>query len=126
MSRLTVRSPARAIVAALAAVALLAGCGSSGGDAKSTVDQIAAKLGAETSLADMKTAIPDAQFTAYVRCVAQFIHDKGKGSDVDAWVNGDKSIDEVRGFTSESNAQKAGQDCLTQAGVSTGASTPTT
>ncbi len=101
----------RLALTAASGALLLAGCGG----ASASVDDIVTQLGKEPEFAAVKAALPAKQYDKAVTCIAEYLHDKGKGSDVDDWVAGKKKLADVRGSDSESNASKKAQDCVKEA-----------
>lgn len=104
----------RLTLAAVTGALFLAGCGGGGGTSAS-VDDIVNQLGKEPEFAAVKAALPAKQYDKVARCIAEYLHDKGKGSDVDDWIAGKKKLAEVRGSDSEENASAQGGKCIKEA-----------
>lgn len=94
-------------------VLLLAGCGNDRPSA--SVGEIVQHLGQEPALSTVKRVLPAKQYDQAVRCVADYLHDKGIGSDVDDWIAGKRTIEKVRGTDSRADARAAFAGCLNTA-----------
>jgi len=116
------RHVARLAVTVCTSAVLLAGCSSGHSKPTATKQQLVAKLSQETEFSQLKRSVDQAKIDLLVGCIADYLLDKGKGSDIDAYVAGTKQLDSVKGFDSESNAEKVGKDCVAKAGIPTATS----
>lgn len=96
------------------AALLLSACSSEAAPSK---DQLVSKLSDAPDFASIKSAVPADQYNSFVGCIADFLEQKGQASDLNEYISGKRSLNDVRGSGSESDAQAAGKQCATQAGI---------
>jgi hypothetical protein len=117
------RSLIAVVVAAFAAVLLtLTACGSSGGGGASVnKSQLEQKLNADPEIGGQLTALPASTRTKFVDCVAGVVIKDANHDDVNAYIAGKKTLDDVGGQAGKtgSGAETEVKNCAKQLGLAT-------
>jgi hypothetical protein len=90
-----VRNLAASVLAGSALV--LTACSSSTGGASVSQQQVEKKLKSESEIASVKTEVGAGKFDKVVSCIAKTLKKDANGSDLDDYVHGKKTIDQVKG-----------------------------
>jgi hypothetical protein len=119
------RSLIAMVVAGFAALLLvLTACGSSGGGGGGTVDQsqLEKKLNADPEVGGQLTALPSGSRTKFIDCVAGVAIKDANHDDLNSYIAGKKSLDNVRGQSgkTDSGVQTDATNCAKQLGLPTG------
>lgn len=61
---------------------------------------------------ELKKLLPGDKYDKAIDCIAKYLHDKGKGGDIDAWLSGKKRLEDVKGSDTEANASATAEQCV--------------
>lgn len=98
------------LLASTAAVAA-AGCGGTSHSA----DDVAKQLKKEPTFVELKKVLAGDKYDKAIDCIANYLHEKGKSADIDAWLSGKKRLEDVKGSDSEANASATAEKCVKNA-----------
>lgn len=91
----TARNLAASVFAGSALV--LTACSSSTGGASVSQKQVENRLSKESEIASVKTQVGAAKFDKVVSCIAKTLKKDANGADLDDYVHGKKTINQVKG-----------------------------